>query len=69
MTPCCENCGGQREEFEGETYCPDCTSWELEEEVRQVNAEAADFRQGQAERAAVDLAAPLRWPAAQELPF
>jgi uncharacterized Zn finger protein (UPF0148 family) len=69
MTPCCENCGGQLEEFEGEPYCPDCTAWEVEEEMRQADAEAADYRQWEAEQAAADLAAPPGWPAGEELPF
>jgi hypothetical protein len=33
LTPRCRHCGEQLEHFEGEPYCPDCTSYTVSVDV------------------------------------
>jgi uncharacterized Zn finger protein (UPF0148 family) len=63
----CPFCGAELETFEGESFCPDCDRWELEEEIRQADLEAALFHQQEAEQASRPKDNPIF--AAGEPPF
>jgi uncharacterized Zn finger protein (UPF0148 family) len=41
----CEHCGGPLACFGGETYCPDCSRYEAEEQARQADDEARRLRE------------------------
>jgi hypothetical protein len=53
----CDYCGAALECFEGERYCPDCTRYEVEEQARQADGEAAAFRAAE-EQAACQVEGP-----------
>jgi uncharacterized Zn finger protein (UPF0148 family) len=60
----CTDCGAHMACYEGETNCPDCKRYEIEEEAARALDEAVRLRQLEAE-----MAAAAEGPAEGELSF